>query len=83
MVSRTAGAGMAIVEVRDRGELSQARQLLAEYFAALEVDLGEVSRQELASLPGEYAAPNGFLLLARRATEPAEAPPTGDPPQEG
>jgi GNAT superfamily N-acetyltransferase len=73
MLSRPAGAGMAIVEIRDGDELSQARQLLAEYFASLEVDLGEVRGREIASLPGEYAAPGGFLLLARRATQPADA----------
>lgn len=64
---------MAIVEVRDGGELAQARQLLEEYFASLEVDLGEVRRREIAALPGEYAAPDGFLLLARPASEPAGA----------
>ncbi len=64
---------MAIVEVRDSGELAEARQLLEEYFAALEVDLGEVRRSEIASLPGEYAAPGGFMLLARLASEPAGA----------
>ena len=62
---------MAIVEVRDGGELAEARQLLEEYFASLEVDLGEVRRSEIASLPGEYAAPGGFMLLARLASEPA------------
>ena len=74
MSSDPAGAGMAIVEAREGGELAQALQLLAEYFAALEVDLGEIRQREIASLPGEYAAPGGFLLLARRAAAGAAAP---------
>jgi GNAT superfamily N-acetyltransferase len=72
-MSNPAGAGMAIVEAREGGELAQARQLLAEYFAALEVDLGEIRQREIASLPGEYAAPGGFLLLASRAARAAAA----------
>jgi putative acetyltransferase len=72
------GAGISIAEVRDDEDLRQARLLLEEYFASLAdhlaslgLDLAATRRQEVASLPGEYAPPGGRLLLARRADEAA------------
>lgn len=46
-------------------ELEQARAIIREYAASLGVDLGfQQFEQEMAALPGEYAAPRGTLLLA-------------------
>jgi ribosomal protein S18 acetylase RimI-like enzyme len=72
------GAGISIAEVRDEEDLRQARLLLEEYFASLAdhlaslgLDLAATRRQEVASLPGEYAPPGGRLLLARLGREAA------------
>jgi GNAT superfamily N-acetyltransferase len=72
------GAGISIAEARDEEDLRQARLLLDEYFASLAdylaslgLDLAATRRQEVASLPGEYAPPGGRLLLARHGVEAA------------
>jgi putative acetyltransferase len=72
------GAGISIAEVRDEEDLLQARLLLEEYFASLAdqlaslgLDLAATRRQEVASLPGEYAPPSGRLLLALLGGEAA------------
>ena len=72
------GTGISIAEVRDETDLRQARLLLEEYFASLAdhlaslgLDLAATRRQEVASLPGEYAPPGGRLLLAHLGGEAA------------
>jgi putative acetyltransferase len=54
-----------LVQVEHEEDVKQARQLFREYEAWIEVDLCFQSfEKELAGLPGDYAAPDGRLLLA-------------------
>ena len=56
---------MSITEVSGAEELSTVRRLFEEYAAGLGIDLCfQGFDQELATLPGSYARPEGRLLLA-------------------
>ena len=55
---------MTRVALVDPQTLTAARTIFSEYAASLSVDLGfQGFAQEVNSLPGEYAAPRGALLL--------------------
>ena len=55
----------AIIQARSAKQINQARELFKEYAAWLEIDLCfQNFDQELAELPGDYAPPDGRLLLA-------------------
>ena len=63
---------MRIVEGHEPERIAAVRSLFEEYAASLGVDLSfQDFDRELAELPGEYAPPNGRLLLALEGDEAA------------
>ena len=62
---RTLPPRIELVSVDHASDCEPAREILREYAASLAVDLCfQNFEAELASLPGEYAAPGGLMLLA-------------------
>jgi ribosomal protein S18 acetylase RimI-like enzyme len=59
---------MQIIQATSVAEIDQARALMSEYVAWLNIDLAfQRFDDELAALPGAYAPPWGRLLLAEEA----------------
>jgi ribosomal protein S18 acetylase RimI-like enzyme len=65
---------LSIAEARTGGDILDARRLLQEYASSLDItnDLSfQHFENELDTLPGQYAAPEGRLLLASWDDQPA------------
>jgi ribosomal protein S18 acetylase RimI-like enzyme len=61
-----------IAEAKSVGQIAQARELFLEYANSLGFSLCFQSfDKELAELPGDYAPPEGRLLLAEYNSQPA------------
>ena len=57
---------LTIIQAETSSDIENARQLFKEYAAALNVNLDfQNFDEELHSLPGDYAPPDGCLLLAK------------------
>jgi len=69
---KVAVPGLAIVPAASPQELEHIRELFLEYAGSLNFSLCFQSfEKELADLPGDYAPPDGRLLLASLEGEPA------------
>jgi len=63
---------MTITQAESSKQIDQARALFQEYAAWLEIDLCfQNFDKELAGLPGDYARPEGRLLLAQQDNQVA------------
>ena len=61
---------MKLVQAESAEQIGQARELFLEYAAATGIDLCfQNFDEELATLPGGYAPPDGRLLLAMNETQ--------------
>src|SRR6185436_10626820 len=61
---------MKLIQAEEVDEIAQARRLFREYAEWLQIDLCfQNFEQELANLPGDYAVPDGRLLLAYDGAE--------------
>ena len=66
------GSGVVLRQAATPEDMRTARELFLEYAAWLKVDLCfQGFDEELATLPGKYAPPQGRLLIASVAGEPA------------
>jgi ribosomal protein S18 acetylase RimI-like enzyme len=61
--------GLIIVPARAK-DLLEVKSLFSEYASSLGIDLSfQDFDRELAALPGDYAPPNGCILIARKESE--------------
>jgi putative acetyltransferase len=72
METRTQARDMKVRLATSAADLKDIRALFTEYASSLEISLCfQHFEEELAGLPGKYAAPTGRLLLARDGAEAA------------
>jgi putative acetyltransferase len=65
LIANTRDSGLQAVQVESAEQVSQIRELFVEYAQSLNFSLCFQSfDQELADLPGDYAPPDGRLILA-------------------
>jgi putative acetyltransferase len=72
MNSRIATNSFTVIQAESAPQIAQVRELFLEYAKSLGFSLCFQSfDQELAGLPGDYAPPDGRLLLAEYEEQPA------------
>ena len=72
LISNTRRSGITITPVESPKDIAAIRELFLEYAQSLGFSLCFQSfDQELARLPGDYARPDGRLLLATHEDQPA------------
>ena len=63
-------SGRVIIVSAQAGDLLEVKSLFSEYASSLGIDLSfQDFDRELVALPGEYAPPNGSILIARRGSQ--------------
>lgn len=63
-------SGRVIIIQARAEDLLEVKSLFSEYASSLGIDLSfQNFDRELAELPGEYAPPNGCILIARKESE--------------
>jgi putative acetyltransferase len=72
LIANTRGPGLEAVQAESPNQIAATRELFLEYAQSLGFSLCfQNFDQELANLPGDYAPPEGCLVLAMQDGQPA------------